>query len=270
MTLKRVDYNDNQHRTYAEGRRMPAGAAARWMERFAAHLPARRPLSVVDLGSGVGRLTPSLADAFGGPVVGVEPADRMRAIAETGAAHPAVRYIRGEAAAMPLPDQSADAVLMFLSLHHVPDKAAAAREIARVLKPDGRVLIRTGLSDRLGTIWWHQFFTRAREIELAMFPSLAHVTESFAAAGLSLLTLEAVTEVYAANEAEAAEKLKLRAISVFEHMSEAELEEGFVRLDAWLAAGKGRTAPLAVQGDLLVLGRPQGRNHAASSLYAAP
>ncbi len=24
MTLRRVDYNDNQHRTYAEGRRMPA------------------------------------------------------------------------------------------------------------------------------------------------------------------------------------------------------------------------------------------------------
>lgn len=254
MTLKRVDYNASQHRTYAEGRRMPPEVAARWMERFAAHLPAARPLAVVDLGSGVGRLTPALADAFGGPVYGVEPSDRMRAIAEASAAHPAVRYLRGEAAAMPLADQSADAVLMFLSLHHVPDKAAAAREIARVLKPGGRLLIRTGLSDRLGEIWWHQFFDRAREIELAMFPSLAQVTQAFAAAGLSLLTLEPVTEVYAANEAEAAEKLKLRAISVFEHMSEAELEEGFARLDAWLSAGKAGTDPLSIQGDLLVLG----------------
>ncbi len=255
MTLKRVDYDDNQHRTYAEGRRMPAAVLARWMERFAAHLPARRPLTIVDLGSGVGRLTPALAETFGGPVFGVEPADRMRAIAEGSAAHPAVQYVRGEAAAIPLPDQSADAVLMFLSLHHVPDKAAAAREVARVLKPGGRLLIRTGLSDRLGEIWWHQFFDRARAIELAMFPSLAQVTQVFSAAGLSLLTLEPVTEVYAANEAEAAEKLKLRAISVFEHMTEAELEEGFARLDAWLAAGKAGTDPLQVQGDLLVLGQ---------------
>ena len=33
MALKRVDYDDNQHRNYAEGRRMPAEALARWMGR---------------------------------------------------------------------------------------------------------------------------------------------------------------------------------------------------------------------------------------------
>ncbi len=254
MALKRVDYNQVQHATYAEGRRMPASALARWMERFAAHLPERRPLTVVDLGSGVGRLTPGLAETFGGPVYGVEPADAMRAAAEANATHPAVRYLKGEAAHIPLPNRSADAVLMFLSLHHVPDRIAGAREIARVLKPGGRVLIRTALSDRLREIWWHQFFDRAREIELAMFPTLPEVTDAFAAAGLSLLALDPVTEIYAANETEAAEKLKLRAISVFEHMSEAELEDGFARLDAWLAAGNAGSDPLRVEGDLLVLG----------------
>lgn len=254
MALKRVDYNQVQHATYAQGRRMPAEALARWMARFAAHLPTQRPLTIVDLGSGVGRLTPGLAETFGGPVFGVEPADAMRAVAEAGAAHPAVQYLKGEAASIPLPDQSADAVLMFLSLHHVPDRVAGAREIARVLKPGGRVLIRTALSDRLREIWWHQFFDRAREIEVAMFPTLAEVTDTFAAAGLSLLALEPVMETYASSETEAAEKLKMRAISVFEHMSEAEIEEGFARVDAWLAAGKAGTDPQKVEGDLLVLG----------------
>lgn len=254
MTLKRVDYNQVQHRTYAEGRRMPPHALERWMARFAAHLPTTRPLTVIDLGSGVGRLTPALADTFGGPVFGVEPADAMRAVAEETARHPAVQYLEGEAARIPLPDESADAVLMFLSLHHVPDRAAGAREIARVLKPGGRVLIRTALSDRMGGIWWHQFFDRAREIEMAMFPTLAQVSEDFAGAGLDVLALDPVTEVYAANEAEAAEKLKMRAISVFEHMSETEIEAGFIRLDEWLSAGKAGTDPLSIQGDLLVLG----------------
>lgn len=254
MTLKRVDYNQVQHRTYAEGRRMPAEALARWMSRFAAHLPTARPLTVVDLGSGVGRLTPALAETFGGPVFGVEPAAAMREVAQASATHPAVTYVEGEAARIPLPDGSVDAVLMFLSLHHVPDRAVGAREIARVLKPGGRVLIRTALSDRLREIWWHQFFDRARAIELAMFPTLTEVTEVFAAAGLSLLALDPVMETYASNETEAAEKLKMRAISVFEHMSEAEIEEGFARLDAWLAAGRAGQDPLAVEGDLLVLG----------------
>lgn len=253
MTLKRVDYNDNQHKTYVEGRRMPAGVAARWMERFAAHLPARRPLMIIDLGCGVGRLTPALADAFGGPVVGVEPADRMRAIAETNAAHPAVRYVRGEAAAMPLPDQSADAVLMFLSLHHVPDRAAAAREIARVLKPGGRLLIRSPFSDRMTAGWWQTFFPRALEIERQMFPTLADTAGAFEAVGLKTLALVSVTETYASSAAEAAARLKLRAISTFEHMTEAEIEEGFARMDAHVAATPD-APPDSGESDLLVLG----------------
>ena len=43
---------------------------------------------------------------------------------------------RGEA--IPVPDQSHDAVLASLSLMYVIDRAAAAREIARVLRPGGR------------------------------------------------------------------------------------------------------------------------------------
>lgn len=52
---------------------------------------------------------------------------------------PQVRFDRGGAEAIPLPDASVDLVLMFKSLHHVPlaqmDRALA--EIARVLKPGG-------------------------------------------------------------------------------------------------------------------------------------
>ena len=38
--------------------------------------------------------------------------------------------LAAEAARIPLQDATVDGVLMFLSFHHVPDKAAAAREIA--------------------------------------------------------------------------------------------------------------------------------------------
>lgn len=253
MALKRVDYDDNQHLNYARGRQMPAEARARWMGRFAGHLPARRPLSLVDLGCGVGRLTPALAEAFGGPVHGVEPSDRMRQIAEATATHPAVTYLAGEAAAIPLPDASADAILMFLSFHHVPDRAAGAAEIVRVLKPGGRLLIRSPFSDRMTGGWWQSFFPRALEIERQMFPSLAEVTDVFAAVGLGVMALESVVEQYAASETEAAEKLRLRAISTFEHMSEAEIAEGFARLDAHLARGADGK-PSTGQSDLLVLG----------------
>lgn len=253
MALRRVDYDDNQHRHYAKGRQMPAETLARWMGRFAEHLPARRPLSLVDLGCGVGRLTPALAETFGGPVYGVEPSDRMREIAEASARHPAVTYLAGEAARIPLADHSADAVLMFLSIHHVPDRAAAAVEIARVLKPGGRVLIRSPFSDRMTGGWWQRFFPRALEIERQMFPTLADVTGVFEAVGLKTIALEVVNETYAANATEAAAKLRLRAISTFEHMTEAEIEDGFARMDTHVAAHPD-DRPDTGESELLVMG----------------
>lgn len=254
MTLKRIDYDDNQHANYARGRRMPPQALARWMARFAKHLPSTRPLTIVDLGCGVGRLTPALAETFGGPVYGVDPSSKMRATAETEATHPAVTYLAGEAADIPLADGSIDAVLMFLSLHHVPDRAAAATEIRRVLKPGGRLLIRSSFSDRMIGGWWQSFFPRALAIEKQMFPTLDEVTDVFAAVGLHTLALETVVEAYAGTEAEAAEKLRLRAISTFEHMTDAEIQDGFARMDAYIAEGGGKGRPDTGESDLLVLG----------------
>jgi len=66
----RVDYDVRQHTVYREGRALPEQAARRWRATFERWAPAERPLAVLDLGSGTGRFTPMLADAFGGPVHG--------------------------------------------------------------------------------------------------------------------------------------------------------------------------------------------------------
>jgi len=225
------------------------------MRTFGAFAPVSRPLSVLDLGSGVGRFTPALAEAFGGPVYGVEPSARMREAAEANAAHPAVTYLGGRAEAIPLPDQSCDLVLMYLSFHHVRDRAAAAREIVRVLRPGGRLLLRSVFSDRLHITHahgWHRFFTRAQEIERQMFPSLQEATDVFAAVGLKPIAFETIERAFAPSLAASAEMLRHRAISTFEHMTEEEIADGFRRLDAAVVA---ETEPQPVLGkeDLLVL-----------------
>src|SRR5687767_8526513 len=105
--LQPVDYDRVQHAAYAKARALSTAAIRRYMDSFARHLPARRPLVGVDLGSGTGRFTPALAEAFGGPIYGVEPAARMREVAEAEARHPQVRYLAGEAGKIPLPDAAA-------------------------------------------------------------------------------------------------------------------------------------------------------------------
>ena len=48
---------------------------------------------------------------------------------------------RGDATALPHPDGSFDAVVLTAVLGEIPDGDAALREIARVLKPDGRLIV---------------------------------------------------------------------------------------------------------------------------------
>lgn len=248
--LAPLDYDRVQHQNYAQGRALPADSIARYMAIFAEHLPVRRPLIGLDLGSGTGRFTPALAEAFGGPVYGVEPADGMRRAAEVGARHDRVNYLSGRAEAIPRPDASADFVLMFLSYHHVADKPAAAREILRVLTRDGRLILRSTFKDRIPDHWWRSYFPRSWEVERIMFPTVAETCQLFEAAGFRTLAAVQMEVPFERDLPGAVAQLKLRAVSVFEHLTDAELDEGFARIDADFAAG--RIVPKTTYGDFIV------------------
>lgn len=95
--------------------------------------------TVVDLAAGTGKLTRALVPT-GARVVAVEPVDGMRAHIRT--AHVRTEAIAGYAESMPLDDGFADAVTVGQAFHWFSTDEALA-EIARVLRPDGR----------LGLIW---------------------------------------------------------------------------------------------------------------------
>ena len=99
--------------------------------------------TVVDLGAGTGKLTRSLVDR-GLDVVAVEPDPGMRA--RLAGAVPGVRLLAGTAEALPLPDASADAVLVAQAWHWV-DPVRAVPEIARVLRPGGRLALLWNIRD---------------------------------------------------------------------------------------------------------------------------
>lgn len=252
-----VDYDKYQSTVYAQGRALAPGVLGAWMSAFARHAPAGRPLPVLDLGSGTGRFAPGLAETFGGPVYGVEPSRGMRQAALAGALHPAVTYLEGSAEAIPLPDASVSLVLLFLVWHHVPDREAAVGEIRRVLRPGGRVLIRSTFSNRLPESSWREYFPRATEVEAALFPATTQAEGEFAAAGLRRVALDVVRVQVAADYTAYAERLRMKAISTFEHLTDEEVAQGFARLDADVSAGKAAFR-LAEDGDLLVLELPTG------------
>jgi len=115
---------------YAEHRPGYAENAVRWALE---PVWSRRPLRVIDVGAGTGKLTATIV-LLGADVTAVEPDQNM--LAELRREIPSVRSVSGSAEEIPVPDGSADAVLAGQAMHWF-DMDRAMPEIARVLTPGG-------------------------------------------------------------------------------------------------------------------------------------
>jgi SAM-dependent methyltransferase len=115
---------------YAQHRPRYAAAAIRWCLE---PVGQERGIRVIDIGAGTGILTAGIL-AAGAEAVAVEPDADM--LAELRRQLPEVQAVAGSAEAIPLPDDSADAVLCGQAMHWF-DLDRALPEIARVLRPGG-------------------------------------------------------------------------------------------------------------------------------------
>lgn len=95
---------------------------------------------VADLGCGTGFLANWLAER-GAHVFAVDHSEGMLARAREATAAARLEFRRGELDALPLGDGEVDAAFSSLVWHHLPDHGAAAREVFRVLRPGGRVVV---------------------------------------------------------------------------------------------------------------------------------
>ena len=117
-------------------------------------------LAVGDFGCGTGQLTETIAPHVR-LVVAVDSSTEMLDAARirlTGL--PNVDLRKGELEALPLVAEELDAAMMSLVLHYSPDPARALSEVARVLKPGGRILIvdmqpheRVEYQQQMGHVW---------------------------------------------------------------------------------------------------------------------
>jgi ArsR family transcriptional regulator len=125
---------------------LPAFADAEW--------------TVGDLGCGTGQMSAALAP-FVRRVIAVDASAAMlQAARKRLGAFENIELRRGDLEALPIDDGRLDAAAMALVLHHLPDPAAVMGEVARVLKPGGRVLVvdmlphdRESYRQQMGHVW---------------------------------------------------------------------------------------------------------------------
>jgi ubiquinone/menaquinone biosynthesis C-methylase UbiE len=170
----------------------PGGLAL--TRRLATALGLRVGQRVVDVASGPGATARLLAREFAVTVdavdLGESTVERARLATEDAGLSENVWFHLGDAERLPLPEGIADAVLCECAFCTFPDKATAAAEFARVLRPGGRVGITDvtvaegALPEELTTLTaWVACIADAR--------SVSQYTEILAAAGLRTVRVEA-------------------------------------------------------------------------------
>jgi ubiquinone/menaquinone biosynthesis C-methylase UbiE len=98
-------------------------------------LPASGP--VVDVGGGTGRVA-QLLRAEGQPVVVL---DENWSMLQQARQKDELGVLRGQSEKLPLASRSVERILMVDALHHVASQEHTARELWRVLKPGGTIVI---------------------------------------------------------------------------------------------------------------------------------
>jgi demethylmenaquinone methyltransferase/2-methoxy-6-polyprenyl-1,4-benzoquinol methylase len=125
-------------------RAMTAGLDGRWRQAAAAAADVAAGDRALDVCTGTGDLALALADRVtaSGEVVGVDFAERMLERARAKAeGRPGVRFAAADALALPFADDAFDAAAVAFGIRNVDDLDLGIAEMARVVRPGGRVVI---------------------------------------------------------------------------------------------------------------------------------
>jgi demethylmenaquinone methyltransferase/2-methoxy-6-polyprenyl-1,4-benzoquinol methylase len=117
------------------------GQDRRWRRRAAQLTRAQPGDTVLDVCTGTGALAALLRHRVGvtGEVVAIDLTEAMLEVARVRVAQ--VRFVVGDACALPFPDRSFDAATMAFGLRNIDDHQKALDELGRVLRPGGRAVI---------------------------------------------------------------------------------------------------------------------------------
>jgi demethylmenaquinone methyltransferase/2-methoxy-6-polyprenyl-1,4-benzoquinol methylase len=168
----------------------------------------------IDLATGTGDLALLAKQRHPGAIVrGIDPSPKMLAIArdKARAAGADVRFVEGDAQALDVAGGEASAVSIAFGIRNVPDRARALREMARITRPGGRVVV-LELTEpaqrtlgRVARLYVHEIVPHVGgalsgvdeyaylQRSIAAFPPADRFAETMREAGLDVLSVEPLT-----------------------------------------------------------------------------
>jgi SAM-dependent methyltransferase len=148
--------------------------------RIAAHLEAAigDARSVLNVGAGTGSYEPDDRE-----VTAVEPSEVMIAQRPAGSAP----VLQARAEALPFGDDSFDAAMAIITVHHWDDPPAGLREMIRVARE--RAVVLTFDPAPLRDSWFGEYFPRALDIHVELMPPVEELEEMLGGASIDVVPL---------------------------------------------------------------------------------
>ncbi len=114
------------------------GQDARWRARLVDSLSASPGDVVLDVATGTGLVARAVSERYGCVVIGLDRSVDMLSAAADRDGH--IPLVRARAESLPFPDESFDHLTFTYLMRYVDDPAATMRELARVVRPGGRIV----------------------------------------------------------------------------------------------------------------------------------
>lgn len=248
--MDRIYDNERIAQSYDAGRGAPAEGLENWRLALSDFLPFAAPL--LDLGSGTGIYARLLQQWFNQQIVGLEPSKAMltQATMPNHRKTDRIAYARGRAEQIPLAFDSCGGAWLSTMLHHVDDINFCARELRRVVRADGLIMIRGVFPGGQRDIALYEFFPAAGEV-IDSFPSRETIWDVFGAAGFKRVTGRRIKQYNAVDLSEYYKKVRQRTNTSLLAISDDEFKRGLERLRK--AAAERPPAPVESIMELIVL-----------------
>ena len=141
----------------------------------------------LDIGCGTGNYTIKLAE-MGLQMIGIDPSELMLHEAQIKIA--SLVWKPGFAENIPLPDNSVDGAIATLTIHHWTDTEKAFSELARVLKPEAKLVIFTFTPEQEACYWFNHFFPEMMRKGMQRSLPLNSIREKASKSGLEIAQTE--------------------------------------------------------------------------------
>ncbi len=137
----------------------------------------------LDIGCGTGNYTSKIQQR-GIQLIGIDPS--MQMLNKAKQLNSEIKWIQATAEDTSLASNSIDGIICSLCLHHWTSLSEGFKEMNRVLKEDGHIVIFTATSEQMQAYWLNHYFPKMLEDSINQMPSNMAIETAIEKAGLKI------------------------------------------------------------------------------------